>query len=276
MRRGHRAGIAAALAVVAAAAVTAGCGGGSALSLDPVAAAATKTQHAGAARIQLALAVSAPRLQSGKTVHVSGAGAIDGTSSELTFTSGQKSVKEISLEENGDYIAYLQLHSFAAFLPADKPWIEVDLSKLGKSAGLDLGSLLAGSQVQPGDLLTMLGAEGAKIQNLGPATVDGAATTHYRVTIDTAKALQAKGLPAPLVAGALAQLPAEIPADVWIGADGLVHRLQVSLGVAQGHLSLTMNLSDYGAPVTITAPPTSDVFDATSLAQQGIGSGLSH
>jgi hypothetical protein len=35
---------------------------------------------------------------------------------------------------------------------------------------------------------------------------------------------------------------------------------------------MTMNLFDYGAHVKIAAPPSSDVFDATQFAQQGIGS----
>lgn len=270
MLRGRGAGIAAALAVVAAAAVTAGCGGGgSALSLDPVAAAATKTQQAGAARIRVALSVSAPQLQNGKTLQVRGTGAVDGASSELNLSVGAKSLEEISLEQNGDYVAFLRFDALSQYLPGGKQWVELDLSKLGKSAGLDLQSLLAGSQVQPGDLLSMLMAEGAKIQNLGSATVDGAATTHYRVTIDTAKALQAKGLSTPLLAGVAAQVPT-VPADVWIGKDGLVHRVAVSLGAAQRQLGLKLDLYDYGADVNIAAPPSSDVFDATQFAQQGI------
>jgi hypothetical protein len=274
MLRGRGAGIAAVFAVVAAAALAAGCGGGgSALSLDPVAAAATKTQQAGAARIRLALTFSAPQLQGGRTLKVRGSGAVDGESSKLNLSVGSKSLEEISLEQNGDYVAYLRFAPLAGKLPGGKQWLELDLSKLGKSAGLDLESLLAGSQVQPGDLLSMLAAEGAKIQNLGSATVDGAATTHYRVTIDTAKALQAKGLTTPLVTGLAAQLPT-IPADVWIGKDGLVHRAQVSLGVAQRRLGLTVDLYDYGADVDIAAPPSSDVFDATQFARHGmLGSG---
>jgi hypothetical protein len=275
MLRGRGALLAAALAVAATAVVAAGCGGGSALSLDPVAAAATKTQQAGAARIRLALAFSSPRLQGGKTVRVHGTGAVDGTSSMLNLSSGSKSLQEISVEQNGDYVAYVQFPALSAHLPGDKQWVELDLSKLGKSAGLDLESLLSGSQVQPGDLLSMLAGEGAKIQNLGPATIDGTATTHYRVTVDTAKALQAKGLPTPLIAGVAAQVPT-LPADVWIGQDGLVHRVRVSLAVAQRRLGLTMDLYDYGAHVTIAAPPSSDVFDATQLAQLGIASGFKH
>src|SRR6476659_4422719 len=88
MLRGHRAAFAAALAIAVAAAVTAGCGGGStssALPLDPVAAAATKTQDAGAARIRFALVIS-PQL--GKTLRMRGSGAIDGTSAQMSFKLG--------------------------------------------------------------------------------------------------------------------------------------------------------------------------------------------
>jgi len=231
MRRGRPAAIAAAFAIAAAAAVTAGCGGGSsnAVSLDPVAAAATKTQQAGAARIRFSLAFNSPQLAGGKMLQLRGTGAIDGTSAEATFRLGSifrqtglpagvspdatmaqlmhASMKEISLQQNGDYVVYLGLGVLASHLPGGKHWIELDLSKLGKAAGIDLGKLLSGSQFQPGDLLGMLKAEGAKISKLGSATVDGAATTHYRVTIDMAKALQAKGLTSPLLAGLAAQMP---------------------------------------------------------------------
>jgi hypothetical protein len=179
-------------------------------------------------------------------------------------------VKEISVEQNGDYVLYLQLGALAAQLPVGKRWIELDVSKLGRSAGLDLEKLLSASQVQPSDLLSMLESEGAKIRTVGPATVDGVATTRYRVTIDTAKALQAKGLTSPLLGDLAAQMP-KVPEDVWIGKDGLVRRIRVSLHLAQRRLEMTMDLHDYGTPVTIAAPPSSDVYDATQLAQQGFG-----
>jgi hypothetical protein len=277
VRRGRWAAIAATIAIVATGAVAAGCGGGSngALSLDPVAAAATKTQHAGAARIRLALALSSPQLHSGKTLRLHGSGAIDGTSGELTFRVGSTSMKAISLERNGDYVVYLRVGALAERLPGGQHWVELDLSKLAKSAGLDFGQLLSASRIQPGDLLAMLEAEGAEVRNLGSATVDGAATTHYRVTVDVAKALQATGSTSPLLGGISAQIP-KVPVDVWIGKDSLVHRIAVSLGRTQTdgplQLAMTMDIYDYGADVTIAAPPSSDVFDATQLAQQGFGS----
>jgi hypothetical protein len=287
MDRGRRAGIAAGLAIAAAAAVTAGCGGGTssnALGLDPVSAAVTKTQHAGAARVRFALTLSTPQ-QLGKTIRLHGAGAIDGTSGELTFkldsalqqagVPSGATLKEIFLRQDGDYVVYLQLGSLAADLPSGKHWIELDVSKLGNSAGIDFGKLLSGSQFQPTDVLSMLKAEGAEVRKVGTETVDGAAATHYHVTVDTAKALEAKGVTSPLLAGMAAEMP-KVPEDVWIRKDGLVNRVQISLSVPQGGktigMAMTMDLYDYGADVTIAAPPSSDVYDATPMAQQGLGS----
>jgi hypothetical protein len=291
MLRGRVAALASALAVAVAAVVTAGCGGGStssALSLDPVAAAATKSQSAGAARVRLSIAVSGPQ---GKTFRLRGTGAIDGPSSDLRFKLGSLlgrvglpsaamtqlahgSMREITLQEDGDYIIYVRLGSLlSSQLPGGQQWIKLDLSKLGKSAGLDLSKLLSGSQMEPGDLLSLLQTEGAKIHKVGPATVNGAATTHYRVVVDTRSRLKDLTT-SPLLAGVAAQVP-RIPEDVWIGKDGLVRRVRVSLNLPHGatavRTTMAMDLYDYGAQVDIAAPPSSQVFDATELAQQGLG-----
>jgi hypothetical protein len=39
---------------------------------------------------------------------------------------------------------------------------------------------------------------------------------------------------------------------------------------------MTMDLYDYGTHVSIAAPPSSDVYDATQMAEQGLGSGAFH
>jgi hypothetical protein len=302
MFRGRRAALAAALAIAAAAGVSTGCAGGSsshALALDPVAAAATKTQAAGAARVRVVLALGSSQLQ-GKTVRLRGSGAIAGKSSELSFdlgpllrqarasglspalalpSGGSTVAKEIFLEQDGDYVLYVRLGLLSSQLPGGERWVKLDISKLGKAAGVDLEQLLSGSQLQPSDVLSLLMSNDAKVRKLGPATVGGAVTTHYRVTVDVAKALQETGIASPLVAGTAAKLPA-LPADVWIGKDGLVRRVHVSYGVAHSgkrvHVAMTINLVDHGAHVSITAPPSSSVFDATQLAEMGIGSSLTH
>jgi hypothetical protein len=277
-------------AIAATAAVTAGCGGGSsssALQLDSVAAAATKTQNAGAAHVHLSLVLKGH----GRTVRLHGTGAIDGTSSQMTFklgsllsrmglpatgAPGAASTKEVALEQNGDYVIYLRLGFLSSQLPGGKQWIKVDLTKVGKSAGIDLGQLMSGSQVQPGDLLSVLEADGAKVHKVGPATIDGVATTHYRVAVDVAKALQSNGLTSPLLSAAASQLKT-VHENVWIGKDGLVRRVTVHYSSplpGAPRVAVKMDISDYGTQATITAPPSDQVFDATQFAQQGLANAL--
>jgi hypothetical protein len=284
------------LAIAATAAVTAGCGGGttSALQLDPVAAAATKTQNAGAARVHLNMVLRGH----GRVLRLHGTGAIDGTSAELSFKLGSLlsqagipagaipsgirtklmhgSTKEVALEQDGAYVIYMRLGFLSSQLPGGKQWIKLDVSKLGKSAGLDLSQLMSGSQLQPTDLLSMLEAEGATVDKRGPATVDGVATTRYHVTIDLAKALQSQGLTGPLLSGVAAKMKT-VSENVWIDKDGLVRRVGLGYKSPEAgapRMAMTMDISDYGAHVTIAAPPSSQVFDATQLAQQGVASSL--
>ena len=46
--------------------------------------------------------------------------------------------------------------------------MKLDLSKLGKSAGIDMSKALSGGQLEPTDMLSMLEAEGAQVQKVGP------------------------------------------------------------------------------------------------------------
>jgi hypothetical protein len=296
MLRGRRAAIATALAI-ATAAVVAGCGGGSdnsaksALPLDPVAAAATKTQNAGAARIRFSVAIGGPELQ-GQMVRLRGAGAIDGSSTEMSFRLasllgqmgipaaakaklGHGVLKAIALQENGDYVMYMDLGFLSSQIPGGKKWIKLDFSKLGEQNGF--GDLLSGNQFEPSDLLSLLKSEGATVDKLGQATVDGSATTHYRATIDLAKALQSRGVTSPLLSAVAGKMK-DISEDVWIGRNGLVRRIRASYGFTEAgqHVSfaMSMDIYDYGAHITIAAPPSSEVFDGTQLAQKGFGSTL--
>ena len=290
MLRGRSAGIAAALAVAATAAVTAGCGGGStssAVQLDPVSAAASKTQNEGAVRVHLRMVVSGK----GQKVRMRGTGAFDGGSAELSFKLGSMpgrmglpsgaasmaqlahtTMKEVALEQNGDYVIYLRIPLLSSELPGGKAWVKLDLSELGKSEGIDLGQLTSGGQLQPNDLLGMLEGEGARVQTVGPATIDGVATTHYRVTIDLARALESSGLTSPMLKD-LAGRVKTASENVWVGKDGLVRRVQFAYSVPSKamRIGMTMDLYDYGADISVAAPPSSAVFDATQLAQLGLG-----
>ena len=273
MTRGRLAGVvvAVAAAIVAGVAVS-GRGTGS-----PVAAAATKSADASTAHIALSLAVQSPKLAAGKELHVSGSGVVDGASGDVTVRLGSllgavqapadapSSVRAIVLQQGGDDLAFLHLTPMPA-LAGGKSWVEVDLSKLASAHGLDLGELVAGGNaVMPAQMLDLLRKAGATVTDLGPATVGGTSTTRYRVLLDLAEVAKAAGLPSALVNELGTQATRQVPVNVWIGTDGLVHRVRVAYTIEQTHASFTATLSGYGANVSISAPPNADVLDATGL-----------
>lgn len=261
MTRGRLAGVFAAVVVAAVVGVVfAGRGAGS-----PVAAAATRTSQT-SAHVAFSLTVESPKL--GHALEVSGNGAVDETGADVTVTDAgapagfPSSLHAIVVQQAGDELAFVHATPMPS-LSGGKGWVEVDLSKLASAHGIDLGSLAAGaSALTPTQLLDLLRTAGATVTDLGPAAVDGASATHYRVVVDAAEIAQAAGIALP-DAGNYATKT--VPVDVWIGTDGLVHRIALSLHHGAGSATFTATLGDYGADVSITPPPSSDVLDVTSL-----------
>lgn len=265
MTRGRLAGAAAAVvAATVAGVVVAGQGSGS-----PVAAAATKSANAGGAHVSFSLSLESPRLE--KTIQVSGNGVVDGQGADITIhdtgapASVPSSVHAILVGRGGDELAFVHVTPMPA-LAGGKSWVELDLSKLAAAHGLDLGALAGGAgALTPSQVLDLLRGAGASVTNVGSATVDGASTTHYRVLVDAAEIARVAGLPSELTDRLGSRATKQVPVDVWIGKDGLVHRVALDLHHGAGGLTFTATIGDYGADVSVAAPARSDVFDVTSL-----------
>lgn len=140
-----------------------------------------------------------------------------------------------------------------------KPWVSESLA--------EARPLLPGNS-DPVAVLGMLGSKGNHVVALGAGTVDGTAVHVYRVTI-TPAALRAElphadippGL-ARTVEQALGTSSTVVTASV-ADSNGSLRRLAVDFPLAVGNntvtASFTEGFSDYGAPVSITAPPASEV-----------------
>lgn len=272
MTRGRLAGVFAAVVVAATLGVVlAGRGAGS-----PVAAAATKTSET-SAHLAFTLTVDGPKLA--HAIQVSGSGGLDGPSADVTIQDSgapagfPTSIHAIALQQGGDELAFVRVTPAPSFF-AGKDWVEVDLSKLASAHGLDLGSLGAsGSAETPAQVLDLLRSAGATVTDLGPDTIDGAATTHYRVLVDAAEIAKVAGLPSSIAGNLGRHGTTTVPVGVWIGsADGLVRQVAVDLHHGAGHASFTATLSDYGTSVSVSAPPSSDVFDVTGFLSGASGS----
>ncbi len=90
---------------------------------------------------------------------------------------------------------------------------------------------------------------------LGEQTINGVKTTHYAVVVDIAK------LPADLpgkdslVASGLTTLPL----DLYVDDQGRPIQVSEDFKVQGQQVKSLVNVSDYNKPVTVTAPPASQV-----------------
>ncbi len=239
--------------------LAAGCGSGGALALDPVAAAATKTQEAGTFAFDYTASIQI----FGHTVSLDGSGKTD-----TSTGAGQMSLSFAGMPGTAnagaqmlivDKTVYVQSSQLAGKLPSGKQWLKVDVSRLAAAKGQPLGSL---NEIDPQQWLQQLLAS-KDTQKLGTDTVQGETMTHYRATVDLSQAAKGKAR------DSLSQLGvSSLPVDIWVDGQGLVRQVQTSLSLSkqlQGtSFTLTFDMHDFGTPVSVTAPPADEVYDATS------------
>jgi hypothetical protein len=161
---------------------------------------------------------------------------------------------------------YMRSQLFDKVVPTGK-WVKMDLGKMAKKEGVDLGAIMNANQADPSQSLRMLMASsGAHVT--GAERIRGAETTHYSFNIDFKKLAQDNKQFRQLTE-ATGSISA--PAEAWIDAKGRVRRLTVtmSLGAQLGtpmSMTMTEDLYDFGARVDITPPSDDLVVDLSSLS----------
>ena len=106
------------------------------------------------------------------------------------------------------------------------------------------------------------------VEKLGDDTVAGEHATHYRAAIDYARL--AEKLPdSSEVRDKLPKL-GTVPADVWIDDDDRVVKMHMTIdagafGAGTGTAEMTMEITDFGVPVDVQAPPEDETVDLFSL-----------
>jgi LppX_LprAFG lipoprotein len=251
----------AALIVLAAA----GCGGGDSASSDDIAGAATKTAKAGSLEAEFDL--------SGQGLNGNGSGVFNTGKSR----SGQLSMK---VNANGRQVPvdtiitgnvfYMRSPVFAQVLSGSKQWIKLDLVALAEQRGVDLSSLLDASPTPANALAYLQGAR--DVEKVGTNTVEGVKTTHYQVTVDLERAAaRAKGSERQALRRVISQSKLKtLPLEVWIDGKDYIRRVSYQEHAGQQQAAhVTMELHDFGAPVSIKPPPSESVIDLQQALQQG-------
>jgi hypothetical protein len=233
--------------------VAASCG--DTVSIDPVAKAADTSQKQMSEHMDLDASVTAGT----QVIAMTGSGDFANAPTRGQFLMRVRANgRDASMQEVLDGTrVYISSPALMGQLPGAKKWMSVDVSKAGKALGIDVANY---SSQSPQSVLDQLKTAGG-VAKIGPETLDGVATTHYRATIDPAKVAK--------VFKKLQITPAYEPVDVWIDDQGLVRRMHMAYSAKGSTTDMTASFSKYGEPVSVSVPAPDDTFDATGMATNG-------
>lgn len=168
---------------------------------------------------------------------------------------------------------YMRMHDAPASASPTE-WISADMSETVPGFE-DLVALGAGKNDPSNAFGYLQGAEQA--EEVGAETVNGVETTHFRVTVDLADALD--DVPEALRSEmrlAIQQFDAQfgtttMPFDAWVDDDGLLRRMLYRIeGDTEGggafSMEMTIDISGYGDDFELDIPAAEDVTDVKELA----------
>jgi hypothetical protein len=166
--------------------------------------------------------------------------------------------------------------------PAGLPW-DTEMIYDGANAYLQVGGRWTGFFLAdpggprgPNDPLwpldALFGANGDVVE-IGSEAVRGVPATHYRLTVDLARADAALPAGVSVPAGPYRSLRA-LPAEVWLDAAGLARRISVKsepTAVADAQVWSIVELWDFGVAADITPPGPDEILspaEAYRLAEE--------
>lgn len=230
----------------------AGCGSASDIS---------SSQGASLTRQNFASAVTAATTHAG-SVHISG--TISAQGQKMTL-SGDESMSGASIKDVAGAmnltlpgmgalqvrilsgVIYINVSKLGLPGATGKPWMKVDLTDPSNPLGAVFGKI---SVMNPSQMMSAFTSI-ATFTKVGIETVDGVQSTHYKVALDTSKAIGMLGLPQ----SQSGSLPKTIDYDVWV--DGMSR--PVKIAATNPMVTMEMHFSKWGEPVHVVAPPASQV-----------------
>jgi hypothetical protein len=155
--------------------------------------------------------------------------------------------------------------------PGSGLWYSFDYAELGVPTGSIEQPAGLGGGVS--SFVESLKGAGQTVDEVGTEEIDGVPVTRFEGTIDPQAALRnADPDKVDQLREMLAQsgMDGPMPFTAWVDDDGVMRRMSqtVSYEVGGGtaiEFTMTMDLYDLGAPVTVTPPPADQVRDASEL-----------
>ncbi len=266
---------------------------GTQLNTDPVAQAATLSSNVAGYRMHMSLVMTSSELSS--PITATGKGVVDlrdhATSLSLAMNLGDEpqvvqalgsSTLRMEMVTDGA-VVYVKLPSAltSAMPTGGKQWLKIDLTKLAGIPGLSsLGSNPTTSN--PSDVLQALRSVSDSVVAEGGQRVDGVDTTHYRAELSLQHLVGAvPSADRAAVQQALSTIEQatgtdEIPVDVWIDAQHLVRRFEMSMDLSAPtgptmNETVKVDLGDYGPQRQPAIPAAREVQDLSGLASSVAG-----
>jgi len=245
--------------VVAALAVFAwphGGGSGGGGPLNAIAAAAEKTQQEPGGRALMHSTItsseqSAPATLTGRILYDD-----EGRSQAVITGPNTQDGGLMKMEAISDGTTMYMHSSQFGSLPDGAKWMTLDFSH-----GDDDQETPVPASVDAKGELAFLEAVSDDVQKLGKTNVRGIETTHYRGSMDPA---DGKGSP--------------FDVEAWIDAEGLMRRMRIvhsepsDKGDGTTTIDMRMDFFDFGLEPEIEVPDSSEVFDATAMAEAAAAS----
>jgi hypothetical protein len=236
-------------------------GGESPFDLNPVAAAAQRTQETPGMRMSIAMQISS---EGSPPATITGKGAYNGESNlaEVVYhaaVEGQQMEFDAILGGDAWYFRYPQ---YAGRMPEGKEWIKLE----GFPGQKDLSTPGVGS---PTESLGMLRGTGS-VKRLGQTKIGDVQTTRYRVTLtgpEIVEGLRSQGKDelAEQVEQEESQLTGPVHSEVFIAKDGMLRRMRlVTTEVSEGKtvtVAMRCDLFDFGIHPEVQVPDDSQVLD---------------
>jgi hypothetical protein len=161
--------------------------------------------------------------------------------------------------------SYLAL-PHAKGLPRKKPWLKVAAvpkTALGRELRPVVDQLRA--SFDPEQSLGLLQAA-RRVEEVGPAAVEGEPTTRYHARVDLRQAIQqTAGLTREQYRTMLDAGVRTLAYDVWLDSTGLPRKFTADIPTASGLFSVTGTYRDWGRKVRIEQPTAEQIFDADKL-----------
>jgi hypothetical protein len=242
--------------------------GSTALFSDPlqlVAAAKAGTEKSKSAKFSMQMTAA------GMSVKATGQGRFDGTNTAMSMNMDLLG-QQLEMRLIGSDMYMKMPESMRASLGSTKPWTKISLtdsSSAGKALSDSYNQLA--EQNDPSKMLEQIQKAGT-ISKSESTTLDGQPANHYTIDVDFAKL--ADQMPAGLPADAKDKLAGQnvhFPMELWVNSDQLPMQIVMdmsALGKAiggdaaagqMGEMKMTMKYTDWGAPVSVEAPPADQV-----------------